>query len=431
MLSRRDALKGLALIAAAVALPSCSRVSRRVSERLGHVLGAPTYTIGSSVTLPPDFIAIPQALGTTYYVDPRRHSQGNDGLSKSSPLRTVMEALEKDDVGTVVCRGGIVYQYDRRGAEGLGTYRGRRNVSIVSDGEEAIFATSRKVNWEEIEPNLYRSTKPGGKIQGVVDSTSLSGDEDAALIRVSSLEECRETPRSWTVVGGRAVVSMMDRPDSSLLVLRSIPQGISAPGVTFHCKGIHFIGGADATFSDKGSYGATLFFENCRFSHSPRYDGLRVKDSRLSVALDSDAFNNGKDGFNYHAGSSTSPHFLELRCNAYGNKKPGTGNGSTAHDACVGMRFDCKYTNNDGPGIADIDATKSWNANCLSKDNGNNKNSYGLYVGGSSECWVDGLSASNKAGAGVYVTGGATLHVLALDGLISASDSAIVDSSMG
>lgn len=430
MLTRRDALKGLAVISAAFATNSFAAAERSVSPRLGHLLGTPAYRLNSgNVQLPVGFLPSTQPAGKTYYVNPVTSKPGNDGLSRRSPFKTLHDALSMADVGKVVCQGGMVYQYGRHGQEGLGVYSGKRNVSIVSEGGEAIFATARRVEWKEIGENLYESTDTGGPVVAVIDASRLSSKLDSEYIKVKSAEDCKKTNRAWVYENGRVISSMESPPTDSLIILQSYRQGISAPGVTLHCRGIHFIGGSDSAFSDKGAIGATLVFEHCKFSHSWRADGLRIQDSKLVVSVDSDAFKNAKDGFNYHSGQAGSPHFLELRCRGFGNKKQGTGNGSTAHDGCVGMRFDCKYVSNNGPGIADVNS-RTWNVRCISKDNGTNRNSFGIYVGGNGECWLDDVYASSKVGEGIYVENGATLHAIYLDATISSGKKAIIDDLM-
>lgn len=430
MLTRREALTGLAVISAAFTTNIFSASERSVSRKLGHILGNPTYRLKSgSVQLPSDLVPSTQQAGKTYYVNPAASKPGNNGLSKDYPFRTIREALLMNDVGTIVCQGGQVYLYGQHGQEGLGLYSGNRSISIVSEGGYAVFATARRVGWKEIGPNLYESTDTKGPVVGVVDMARFTTKLDSELVRVNSEQECRLSNRTWFYDNGRVIASLEHRPNDSLILLQSFRQGISSPGVTLHCRGIHFIGGSDSAFSDKGAFGSTLIFERCRFSHSWRADGLRVQDSKLVISVDSDAFKNAKDGFNYHSGKLGAPHFLEIRCRGFGNKKQGTGNGSTAHDGCVGMRFDCTYSSNNGPGIADV-GSKTWNVRCVSMDNGTNRNSFGIYVGGNGECWLDEVYASNKVGKGVYVESGSTLHAIKLESSILLGENAVVDSMM-
>jgi len=118
------------------------------------------------------------------------------------------------------------------------------------------------------------------------------------------------------------------------------------------------------------------------------------------------ASRNFNDGFNYHALSGIDPHFVEIDCIGSENFAIGTGNGSTSHEAVKGIRINCHYYGNYGPGVADVNDAQTFNVGCTSRFNGptGNANAGGFQVSGQDKpgagarMWLDGCVADANAG---------------------------------
>lgn len=363
----------------------------------------------------------PLSNGKTYYVDPESGEDDDEGVTWRHALRTVTAALDKPDVDRVIVRGDCVYRIDKTGFEGLGVYRGKRNVSIVAYGGKAIFTTARKVTWDSpwFGPNshIYESSPTGGQIVKVLDMSRLDEFGEYSEIRqAKTLEECRATPGTWSYWKGRVHLNHPQRPGDEVLLLRSSAMRVSAKNVRIHLRNIHFIGGANGAFNDTGAVGSVIYAEDCKFTHNWQTDGFKIVDAKLAIAVRCIAALNAKDGFNYHHGESTSPHFVEMDCEGYGNRAPATGNGSSSHNSCVGLRINGKYHHNAGPGVADVNDARSYNIACDSRHNGPSANSNGFLASsgdqqaGGVRMWLDRCTAGKNGGHDIYASKGAIVE---------------------
>ena len=423
---RRDFLRMSGVMLAASGCPRIVLGSDqfKTDPRLGHKIGDLHYSFKNGLA---DFDReilnkfLPKSHGgVTYFVDPERGEDGADGISWRSALKTVGQALKKLDVSRVVVKGGCTYRIDAEGNQGIGVYSGSRDVAIVSHGGVALFTTARSVTWDRSwfkrNGNVCSSSATGGSIVSVVDTSNRDRyGEYVTLKKASSFEECKTIQDSWYYESGRAYVNRDDIPGDEILLLRSSAQGVSAKNVKVYFSGIHFLGGSNGAFSDVGAEGSSLFFEDCKFSHNWQSDGLKINDSSLSVAVNCIAAQNAKDGFNYHKGLHTSPHFVEVSCQSYANHAPATGNGSSSHDQCVGIRINSSYHSNAGPGVADVNDARTFNISCASHGNGPSNNSSGFLVSSDGKTssgammWLDHCSAGNNSGHDVYAGSGGSL----------------------
>lgn len=420
---RRRFLNWSAFAIASVALPpkGFARDQYHVDPRLGHFLGSPLYAFQGAKA---DFdIGILDKYrptpgnGRTYYVDPERGSDSGSGNSWQNALRTVASALAKSDVDTVMVRGDYIYRVDAKGAEGLAVYNGNRDVSIIADGGTAVFTTARKNTWSSAGPGLFESSSTGGRVTKVLDTsrTDVYG-EYLDLTEVTTLMECRATAGTWFYASGRVHLNHGSDPGVEVLLLRSSHQGISAKNVRLYMRGIHFVGGGNGAFSDLGASGSVIYAEDCKFTHNWQSDGFKIRGAKLSIAINCTAALNGNDGFNYHKYAETSPQFIEVGCKGFANKAEATGNGSTSHDDCVGIRVNCEYHSNAGPGVADVNDARSYNIACSSWGNGPSGNANGFQAssensnGGGVKMWLDHCAAQKNSARDVLARQGATIE---------------------
>ena len=415
----------LAIASAALPLPVFARDEYQVDPRLGHMLGPISYAFQSDrAEIDPDILRDylpPLGSGRTYYIDPESGEDDEDGSNWRRALRTVSAALDKPDVDRVIVRGDFVYRIDKEGQEGLGVYSGKRNVSIVADGGKAIFTTARKADWDSpwFGPNthIYQSSPTGGQIVKVLDVSRLDEfGEYSEISQASTLEECQATPGTWAYWHGRVHLNHPHEPGDEVLLLRSTAMGVAAKNVIVHLKNIHFVGGSNGAFSDVGATGSVIYTEDCKFTHNWQTDGFKIVDAKLAISVRCVAAVNAKDGFNYHIGESTSPHFVELDCEGYGNRAPATGNGSSSHNSCVGLRINGSYHHNAGPGVADVNDAQSYNIACNSHHNGPGANSNGFLassgdrLGRGARMWLDRCTAGANSGHDVFASNGATIE---------------------
>lgn len=408
------------------ALGQTSRSGIYKTADMGHVLGRLTYAklntgrvqlLNSLAESYPRgaFDPINSPALTVYYVDPILGTDpvagSPDGRSWSAAYKRVSTALAQANVDVVICRGGVFYKIDSVGQQGLSNYTESRDVAIIAVGKPAVFTTAREVTWSPNAtfPAVSQSSSTGGTITKVLDAAKLDEDGDYfELTQVASLALCASTVGSWYFASNVVYLNPLAgrTADASILPLRSALQRVSAPNIKFYHKNIHYIAGSGGAFSARDAAGTVIVSEDCKFSRNYLGDAYQIKDVALSIAIRCVAAKSQNDGFNYHANNGINPSFIEIDCVGYGNMSPGTGNGSTAHENCRGIRFNGLYFNNAGPGVVDVGTVKSHNAGGMSFNN----TTYGLQATEQAEMWIDGFVASGNGADDIIATVDGILH---------------------
>lgn len=351
-----------------------------------------------------------------YYVDPVSGVDANAGTSWATALKRVSVALAKSDVDVVLCKGGLIYKSDATGPQGLSDYAGTRSVCVVAVGPPALFTTAYELTWtaHATEANVFQSSGTAGTMIRVVDARQRNANGDyVALTNVASIALVGTTPGSWFYASSVLYVRLSDdaTPDINTLGLRVIFQRVTADSVKVHFKNIHFIGGSGAALVlQTGTITTYVTAEDCCFSHSYNGNGVSVLDVGLAIFIRCRASANFNDGFNYHAANSIDPHFIEIDCVGIGNLSVGDGNGTSAHESTRGFRLGCDYARNGGPGIADINTSKSFNVAITSRENTGTSTTRGIALGDTCEMWVDGAFCEGNQGNDVESTGTSVLH---------------------
>lgn len=214
------------------------------------------------------------------------------------------------------------------------------------------------------------------------------------------------TPYSWWISGGSGSSQVVTinpggfvPEDYFTWVMRSANRNVNfeAGDHKFYCENIRWIAGDNSGLTPfNGTENSVFAAVNCSFENAYVNDGLRVQGVGTSISIRCTAQNNSKDGFNYHNGVNTSTdtiqvHFLEVDCVGFDNMETlGTGNGSTAHESCVGIRLNCNYGFNGGPGLVDIGNVMSYNINCTSHNNNGDGNATGVQADNDAQMWLHG-----------------------------------------
>jgi hypothetical protein len=350
-----------------------------------------------------------------YFVDPAGGNDANTGADFSNALKRISTALAKSDVDVVVCKGGAIYRIDSTATQSIGEYAGARDITMIAVGGKAILTTAREVTWTENATftNVYESSSTGGTIVSVVDLDRIDNNGDyVKLVPVSSIAAVDTTPDSWFFESNKAYIRIADDvvPTDRILAMRSSLSRVSADNIKWYMKGFHFIGGSAGAFSARdATVNTVVWAEDCWFTHQHLADGYQIKDVGLSIAINCRASANANDGFNYHALNGITPHFIEIDCVGMGNLEGDSGNGSTAHEGVVGLRMNCDYFGNLGPGIADIDQSKTLNINVTSRGNPAPFAS-GVLANGTAEVWYDGLSCDDNESTDVRLEANAIFH---------------------
>ena len=258
--------------------------------------------------------------------------------------------------------------------------------------------------WTE-EDGIYKTTLQDSKT--VYDLINFE-DKDRYGVpkpkyqKVDSAEECRAQVGTFFQDGGTIYCNPADGGDMSGISLILEPvNGIFAANVfggTYMWQNIGFMlesiynntfNGQDYWRGQEESYEAltpTFYFFNCTFARS--------KDAYTAITFSTAGNNNGRpayktylldciaayanrDGFNYHSalsqGRNTNVRAVEVNCLSYCNGvypaggaelSTASNNGSTAHEGMAVLRVGCKYWNNMGSPVADINDCFSISLGC-------------------------------------------------------------------
>ncbi|MCF5050774.1 hypothetical protein GIW50_03250 [Pseudomonas syringae] len=356
-----------------------------------------------------------------YYVS-NEGSSWNSGRSWGSALSSVSDALSKPDVDVVYVKSGVYFH-----GFNLGEYKRNRDVSIQGVDGPVYFITVPKTDFLKFsktsDNTVYVCAFKDKKVRGFVSLDHLdSAGNPFAFERAESLDELKDRTGLWFSDGNKGFISWPDSKSepSRVLPYHSRNMGVYSKSVKFHHSGITYIGGKGGAFTARdGDLDTVVYAERINTCGSTR-DGYQVLDIGVSISVKCSSSRNVNDGFNYHEHNGISPHFLEINCVGAENLKARTGNGSTCHEAVHGFRLGGLYFKNRGPGVADINDARTFNARCTSNENGNrDRFGHGFQISGkrndetpTSHMWLHSCIATGNSGAALSSVNGGVLEYL-------------------
>lgn len=303
--------------------------------------------------------------GLAIYVDFENGSDGNDGLSETTPLRSFDTALDIPDVVEIYIKRGTT---GRRTQISAGANIFPRSMSILTYGEgDNPRLTSGENNpaWvQNVEyPEIWQFTR--SNTDDVFDFAD-AGRFDSLykyhrpMALRHSVAEVAANPGSYyidadNVVYLRTYDSRM--PDEDIIVALNVPGLDCRSDIDLFIHGID-VYGFDFNLSYNQSAGTrTLAVKDCKFVRAPNGDGLFIRDAGFVYFQNILVAESHEDGINYKT-SSTQTRFLEENCVCIrcGVSLSGNDNGSSAHDGVDGIRLGGVYAHNFGPNLADTNA---------------------------------------------------------------------------
>lgn len=399
---------------------------------LGHRAGILAYrvTAGGRAELisdlrkyyAPGAFVDPYTVGATglkaYFVKPGG-SDAAAGTDWATALASVTTALAKADVDVVFIGAGVYVT-----GKHLGVYAGTRNVSLQAIGGDVIFVSAPAISqvWSSTAaPNVFKRTTADA-VTGVVavDYRDEYG-MPYVLTRRASVGDVIANNGSWFYDGAAVNISLPDGAapvTDRVLYYMGTAMRVTAPNVKFHQRGISYVGGTAGAFSARtGNASTSIVSEKCKFTGQPSADAYQIKDVGMSIAIDCIGGKSGNDCFNYHSLSGLTPHFIEVNCVGVEGIAAGTGNGSTAHEDVIGIRIGCDYGKCGGPGWADVNDAKTYNAGITSRDNGPSSTAYGVVgqandkVGAGVMMWIHACTIGGNAAQDIAAKDGAQIFV--------------------
>lgn len=357
-----------------------------------------------------DVTTLAPTAGVTYYVS-TTGSDSNDGLSADAPLRKIVTALQKGDVGRVYVAAGV-YDYSN-GWAGLDL---SKSVSVIATGGRAVLtgaSLTTALTWElDVaggNANTWKANRTG--VFSVYDNSITDSNNDAQkLIAQASAADVEDNPGSWYTDATSVWVRTTDsrKPDNNIYLLSSAVAYVgelvgNASGAVLYVEGLDFVGGGVHTFfsrADSSGNMPTLYAKNCTFKYgSDANMAIRGTFAILQNCIVAHAEN---DGISYKAYNGALANGVEIDVIGRDNGvADDIDNGSTMHDGGAVFRLNSEYMRNAGPNVQDIgDGTLSWNVACNAHDSASDVNNDNWVVGGSattSTMWLDSCSTSGSA----------------------------------
>lgn len=339
------------------------------------------------------------ATGPTYYVDPVNGSDGNDGLTESTALKTLFYASQKEGnawAEIVITESGT---FDRAG--GVFLVKKGGTVRTLPGVKATVICGDRLTTWAEAG-GAY--TAPIATCNGVFDAGWTDPHGDPTPLRgVASVAEVQATRGTYHYASGVVTVHLPDdrAPDGDVYVGRTVSgTGWHASAVgndaSAYLEGIEWWGGTTAgNFTARGD-NWRLYAKNCGWHGAGSGNGLAAWGLSEVILDGCTANHNRLDGFNYTDNAGRSGQFIEINCEARNNGiDGGSNNGSTSHDNYRGLRVAGNYYGNQGANVADVGNTRTYNVGCAA--GGSTSYRQDFYVNATSQMWVDGCLSTSES----------------------------------
>lgn len=370
--------------------------------------------------------------GVTYYAAPNASYGAAGTLAAPCSFRG---AHDKSDVGTIrlVPGTGGAKELWQPEIDGLIT----KPLNIIADPADQMLYTGHikpsDLTWTSEAGSIYKTTITGNGAQWVIDKRPAFAtlwNTAATYTKVNDLASITG-PGQWAYVGTTLYVWALS---GSNLVTDSSFLRVSRPGFTgvivngahrvymegFEIQGCGWASQNVNAVDSRNNGRGTFLARNMRYRHNV-LTGFRPGDFVWSAAIDCEASDNGGDAFGYQSTGGRLCEFIEVNCYGHHNtpQDPAnvTINGSTAHDSCVGVRFNTRAISNYGPGIVDVGGAKSWNLGCEARNSTSPTNDDGFQCYGTSateavygRMWLDACDASGN-GVGVRAGGFSTVYI--------------------
>ena len=320
------------------------------------------------------------------YIDRQRGLDGNDGLTKTTPVQYLKKALEianarSESTVNIVFLEKIVYYSVLEQGVSNNNITLTKNINLLSDHAEGSYIYSGNFpdgySWTN-DNGIYKTSRTA--TYQVFDSKfkDFRGNPKK-MVKVNSVTQCRNRLNSWYTDGTSVWVNREDgsNPSTDNAVLLILPINttftFNVPGVTFHIDNVHFYlkqnsGGYNGV-TINGNSSSNIIIRRSSFNHATG-NGLAVVNFNQLYIFDSYSEDCGVDAFNYHASAIKSNPIEKVflyNCYAFnmGYNANNNGNAFTGHDGMKIIGVNLIGHDTVGPVLADVNGSDSLYYDCV------------------------------------------------------------------
>jgi hypothetical protein len=315
------------------------------------------------------------------YLDWWTGADTNDGLTPATPVKTLLKSLQ---LAEAQAESSIVIHimnkyFTRNYSTTMPTdYSLTKNIIFSPYGMERTFLgpfeNTNSLTWTE--DGLAHKTNRSA-VTNVLDlAFSKHRGEPQKYKKVNSVAEVQAERGTWYSDGSSLWIRRMEdkAPDDDLMIMLNVSKYdflINDKKLVFDRVSFFWtVSSADADgLRVTGNHAnSELVLYRASFAHATA-NGVAAQKVGKVYNVESLAYDNNYDGFNYHGTMVTNPYefVYEYYVEALDNGKNGVGNnnGSTAHEGMSVLRIGTLAYRSDGPNIADVNGCYSILYNCV------------------------------------------------------------------
>lgn len=339
-------------------------------------------------------------IGKTYYVDNVNGLDSNDGLTMNTPFKTIKHAIAQSDVLEIIAKGGLY-----RAAEAFELNKIlTKSIKLKSYDDSYILLVHDHCgaySWNIESENCYKTSR--SQAVRILDMTRSDDEGDYfKYTRKANVSGVISNPGTFYTDDATSTlyINTIDGriPDKNLIFGYEAWDLLNFQTGYLYLENVKLFGGArPMVVGGNSTEWATLLAKNCEFAY-----GINPNLGNGLNTLGGDAFlkrckayKNRRDGFNYHQddAKTRSGYFIEDNCigrhNGLGDSN-NSNNGTTAHDNCIGIRINGLYFECQGPTVADVNNSKSYNVGVCAYDNKNpSVEKFGFYTRDTTKMYLE------------------------------------------
>ena len=351
----------------------------------------------------------------TYYVNPARGDDSNDGSDFSNSFKSIKKALEMPGDNEIILASGEYYYKD-----GWQGYDPAKGINVIcKTGKAKLTNSAYKRRWVESDtyPGMYSApTEYNGEnlqteypdIRFIVkgyDDLGVSGTQ-LATKTVANLQN----GQAGFIIGTTSTsVRLPNNLDpNEYLDIKYAKDNIvdkinNLTDAKIYMENIDaFYGNVNTIQLETSTNYSEIILINVGGHEARTGDGIYLDANGLAVLWGCEAHKNYEDGINYYVNTSVSGmtrfDIIEVECKANfnGRSNSGANNGTTLHGTAKAIRLNGDFDNNQDRNVHDVGGGWSFNVGCRARFSQNNLEDFASghpTAGYNEKMWLVGCDA--------------------------------------